>query len=114
MDATERADTDAIVALLHENLRFSMPPQPGSWVGREVVVAAWTEGGFGSAEFRDFRCTLTRANRQPAVACYLRRPGEAAYEALALDVLRIDNGVIIEITSFGPDVFPASGLPPAR
>ena len=30
---------------------------------------------------------------------------------MALDVLRIEDGVIAEITAFGPDVFPSFGLP---
>jgi SnoaL-like domain len=113
VDATERVDVDAIVALLREDLRFSMPPRPGSWVGRDTIVALWAKGGFGSTWLGDIRCRLTRANTQPAAACYLRRPGETGYGALGLDVLRIENGLIAEIITFGADVFPAFGLPPA-
>ena len=51
------------------------------------------------------------ANRQPAAACYLRRPGETAFRAFAIDVLRIEDGEIAEITAFEPDLFPAFGLP---
>jgi RNA polymerase sigma-70 factor (ECF subfamily) len=113
VEASERGDPDAIAALLREDVRFSMPPEPGSWVGRDAVVGGWVDGGFGTASFGDFRCVVTRANRMPAVACYHRKPGAAEYRAFALDVLRIENGQIAEVTAFslGP-VLDALGLPP--
>jgi RNA polymerase sigma-70 factor, ECF subfamily len=111
IDATERLDTDELLEMLSEDARFSMPPEPGVWVGREAIVSAWLEGGFGSGDYRDFRCVATRANMQPAVANYLRRPGEADYSALAVDVLRIEEGAIAEITAFHASVFPTLGLP---
>jgi RNA polymerase sigma-70 factor, ECF subfamily len=111
VDATERAEADAFVEMMHEDARFSMPPQPEVWVGSEAIVAAWKEGGIGTPEWRDFRCRLTRANMQPAVACYRRAPGDAEYRPLALDVLRIVEGRIADIVTFPPDVFPAFGLP---
>jgi RNA polymerase sigma-70 factor, ECF subfamily len=53
------------------------------------------------------------ANMQPAVAHYLRRPGESEYRPVALDVLRIERGRVAEITSFVfPELFPMFGLPP--
>jgi RNA polymerase sigma-70 factor (ECF subfamily) len=112
VDATERADADVLVEIMREDARFSMPPEPGVWVGREAIVAAWKEGGFGTEEYRDFRCLLTRANMQPAVACYLRRPGDSDHRPLALDVLRIEDGVVAEIVTFPGSLFPAFELPP--
>jgi len=53
----------------------------------------------------------TRANRQPAAAGYVQRPGTTVYRAQVLDVLRIEGGRIVEITSFEPHLFPAFGLP---
>jgi RNA polymerase sigma-70 factor (ECF subfamily) len=47
---------------------------------------------------------------QPAVANYVLRPGDAAWQALALDVLRIEEGVITEIVTFAGSVFPRFGL----
>ena len=109
--ATERGDGDAIAELLRDDARFTMPPQPMVVGGREIVNA-WIEGGFGSDEFGHLRCVLTRANRQPAVACYLLRPGDTVYRQLAVDVLRIENGKVAEITAFDEKVFPTFGLPP--
>ena len=70
---------------LSEDVRFSMPPQPGVWQGRDEVVQSWIDGGFGTEPFGSMRCVVTRANRQPAVACYIRRPGDDAYTPMALD-----------------------------
>ena len=53
----------------------------------------------------------TRANRQPAVACYVLRKGDTTYRAMAVDVLRIEEGMISEIVIFGPEVFRGLGLP---
>jgi RNA polymerase sigma-70 factor, ECF subfamily len=112
VEATERGDADALAALMREDARFSMPPDPAWYAGRDAVVRGWLEGGFGSEAFGEFRCVTTRANRQPAVACYLRRPGEDDYRAMAIDVLRIEEGQVAEIITFPSGVFPAFGLPP--
>jgi RNA polymerase sigma-70 factor (ECF subfamily) len=109
--ASERADLDGLVELLHEDLRFSMPPSPDSSQGREQVVQGWVDGGFGSEAFGSLRCVVTRANRQPAVACYAKRPGDDAYAPMAIDVLRIQEGAVVEIVTFGPEAFPAFDLP---
>ena len=44
-------------------------------------------------------------------ACYVRRPGDDRFRPLALDVLRIEDGEIAEITTFPADLFAAFGLP---
>ena len=111
VDATERLDVEGLAALLREDLRFAMPPQPGVWVGGRETVEAWVGGGFGRGELTDWRCVTTTANGQPAVANYLRRPGTARYDAFALDVLRIEDGLIAEIVTFDTDVFDWFGLP---
>jgi RNA polymerase sigma-70 factor, ECF subfamily len=98
--ATERGDAAGLAGLLKEDVRFSMPPQPGSWTGRDLVVNSWVEGGFGTDEFGDFRCLVTRANGMPAVANYLRKPGQTKFLAMALDVLQIEDGLIKEIITF--------------
>jgi RNA polymerase sigma-70 factor, ECF subfamily len=113
IDATERGDAHAVAAMMREDARFSMPPEPGLWIGRDTIVAAWLEGGFGTEENGELRCVATRSNMQPAVACYAREPDSQEARPLAIDVLRVENGEIAEILTFGPHVFPAFGLPPA-
>jgi RNA polymerase sigma-70 factor (ECF subfamily) len=111
MDATNRSDPIAMVELLREDAFCSMPPQPDWYIGGKAIVAAWVRGGFGSASFGRLRCLPVRANGQPAVAVYLRRPGDTEYRPLALDVLRIEGGLVAEVVVFGPDMFPPFGLP---
>ena len=100
VSATDRGDAAGLAALLAEDIRFSMPPEPGTWIGRDTVVGSWVKGGFGQTWFGDMRALETRANGTPAVACYLRRPGQPRYQALTLDVLRIQDGLIAEIVTF--------------
>jgi RNA polymerase sigma-70 factor, ECF subfamily len=112
VDATERGDADAFVEMLREDARFAMPPEPGMYVGPETIVGFWTKGGaFDLERFGHMRGVATRANMQPAVACYLRQPGASDYLPLALDVLRIEDGELAEIVTFPGDLFPAFDLP---
>jgi RNA polymerase sigma-70 factor (ECF subfamily) len=100
VSATERGDVQGLATLLREDLRWSMPPEPVAVAGRDQAIHAWVEGGFGSPALGSFRCTLTRANGMPAVANYLRKPGDPDHRLLALDVLDIEDGEIVEITTF--------------
>jgi RNA polymerase sigma-70 factor, ECF subfamily len=112
IEATDQADAQAFVDMLREDARFSMPPEPGVWVGAERIVGAWAEGGaFDLDTFGHMRGLATRANMQPAVACYHRPPGESEHRAMALDVLRIEEGAVAEIVTFPPTVFAAFALP---
>jgi RNA polymerase sigma-70 factor (ECF subfamily) len=113
LEATEQGDAAAMVELLREDAFCSMPPHPEWYVGREAIVAAWVEGGFGSESFGHFRCLPVWANRQRAVACYLRRPGDSEHHAFTLDVLRIEDGALAEVVAFPLEPFlDALALPP--
>ena len=111
MDAQDRGDISGLAALMREDATFSMPPQPGVWRGRDTIAAVWEEGGFGTPAFGDVRSLATRVNRQPAVACYVRGAGVDHHRALALDVLRIEDGAVADITVFDGRLFGALGLP---
>lgn len=110
MEAHERADAAAVVDLLRQDARVAMPPRPTRYEGR-AAVAAFFARAFGRDRLGDLRLVPTRANRQPAAACYLRRWDDDAYRALALDVLRVEGGAVVEIVAFEPRLFPAFGLP---
>lgn len=115
VEASERADPAAMVELLREDALFSMPPSPVWYEGAQTIVDAWVSGGFGSDTFGEWRCVAVGANRQPAVASYLRRPGDTEFRAFALDVLRLENGAVAEIVAFPLEPFlDALGLPPGR
>lgn len=113
MDAHERADMDALAALLHDDVRPAMPPEPQWYTGREAIAAVLDPVFDPSSPgyLGHLRLVPTRANCQPAAASYLRRPGESTYRAIGIDLLRIENGVITEITSFCAGHFAAFGLP---
>ncbi|HWT24269.1 MAG TPA: RNA polymerase subunit sigma-70 [Solirubrobacteraceae bacterium] len=111
VEHSETPNPQALKTLLSDDVRFSMPPQPGVWKGRDAVVDGWIEGGFGTGMFGSMRCVVTHANRQPAVACYVRRPGDPHYSPLALDVLRIEGGAVADIVTFDGAVFGWFGLP---
>ncbi len=108
-EASVAKDIAAITALLRDDVRCSMPPTPGSYVGRDAVVDDWVQDGF--ADLGTLRSVPTTVNRQPALAVYLWNRQEAAYLPLTLDVLRITGGRITEITIFHADRFPRLGLP---
>jgi RNA polymerase sigma-70 factor (ECF subfamily) len=88
-----------------------MPPERGLWRGRDTVIQSWVDGGFGTEAFGSLRCLITRANRQPAVANYVRQPGDAECRSLALDVLTIAGGEIVDIVTFDGSLFAHFGLP---
>lgn len=111
MQATEQANMATMATLLKENAVFWMPPDPGVFVGRDVIVESWTPFLTGPARIGDFKMLPTRCNNQLAAANYVRAPGEENYERLAIDVLRIDDGHIAEIVTFPESVFDAFGLP---
>ena len=108
MDAHARADAPALVAMMREDVRFTMPPQPIRYEGRAEV------GGFLTEALRtagEFRLVPTTANRMPAAANYLLAPGDTRFRALSLDVLRFVGGQLAEITTFEPSLFVYFGLP---
>lgn len=113
MAAHERTDIAAFAELLSEDVRLSMPPLPFSFTGRaEVVAFVENAMGSGSPLHRgQWRGVPLAANRQPAMAGYIRLPGDATYRPQVLDVLRVEDGEITEIVAFEPRVFSAFGLP---
>lgn len=110
VERLEKLDLEGLSELLRDDVRFAMPPQVGVWVGREAVFQTWVDG-LSDADPTGFRCLTTTANGQPAVAAYYRSLGSSTYEALAMDVLRVEGGLIAELLTFGPEMFERFGLP---
>ena len=88
-----------------------MPPQPLLFEG-VAAIRGLLERAFGPEFAGDWRLVPTRANRQPAAASYLRATGDDTYRAFKLDVLRVAEGRIAEITTFDAALFEQFGLPP--
>jgi RNA polymerase sigma-70 factor (ECF subfamily) len=109
IDAHQRGDAKAAMAIAAKDIRITMPPNPIRFDGIDslgllMARAIGPEGG-------EWRLLPTRANRMPAAASYLRQPGDSTFRAFKLDVLRIVDGKIAEITTFGWSQFPFFGLP---
>ncbi|MEU0564112.1 RNA polymerase subunit sigma-70 [Nonomuraea sp. NPDC005983] len=114
MDAHDRADLAALATLLSEDVRMTMPPLPFWFCGVDAVLGFAAQAfGPGSPLHRGrWRSVPTQANRQPAVAGYIRLPRESEYRAQVLNVLVIEDGKIVEITVFEARLLPSFGLPP--
>ena len=110
IDAHERCDAEAAVAVASEDIRVTMPPNLAVFDGL-AELRPLLERAFGEDRDGDWRLLPTRANRMPTAASYLRRPGDSRFRAFKFDVLRIADSAIVEITTFGTDLFPAFGLP---
>ncbi|MFV2104697.1 RNA polymerase subunit sigma-70 [Micromonospora sp. LOL_024] len=113
IEALEKADAASFAKHLRADVRVTMPPDPFWIVGRETFTTALLAqfDPTSPAYFGEWRALGTRANRQPAVAGYVRRPGESLYRPQVLNVLRVEGGMIAEITAFPPEVFAAFELP---
>ncbi|MFF0742771.1 RNA polymerase subunit sigma-70 [Streptomyces sp. NPDC004111] len=110
MAASVRADLSALGALLREDARQTMPPAHLVFEGRAAILDMWRPVLEGAHAWGEWRTVPLAVNRQPAAAGYLRRPGERDFTAINIDVLRVEDGLIAEITTFGPELLPAAGL----
>ncbi|MDQ2739183.1 MAG: sigma-70 family RNA polymerase sigma factor [Actinomycetota bacterium] len=108
-DALERADLEALVGLLAEDVRVSMPPAMLEYRGidmaRQFFAAATLRPG------RSYRVIPTRANGQPAFGMYMADPHTALYRAYGLLVITIAADRITAVTGFDASVIPRFGLP---
>ncbi|MPZ00653.1 MAG: sigma-70 family RNA polymerase sigma factor [Actinophytocola sp.] len=110
--AMERGDADAFVALVTEDVTWSMPPLPHWYSGRDAVTDFATQVPMGSCG--SWRHRVVSANGQPAVACYLWDDDAGAHTAWSIEVLTLRGDRIAEITAFiGPEHFTPFGLPAA-
>jgi RNA polymerase sigma-70 factor, ECF subfamily len=108
VEALERRDFEALAALVRADARFSFPPLPLWYDGLD----AFRRGSDKHAAPGDYFFVATAANMQPAVAGYLRRPGEERFFPLTLEVLRVEEGVVVDVIDFSrPELFEAFGLP---
>ncbi|QFZ23023.1 sigma-70 family RNA polymerase sigma factor [Saccharothrix syringae] len=108
--ALERGDADALVALLTEDVTWSMPPMPHWYRGLPAVTDFAVRFPLGTCG--SWRHLPTRANGQPAVAGYLWDEAAGAHLPWTISVLTLRDGRVSEITSFiGAEHFALLGLP---
>src|SRR5262249_6047049 len=95
LDAWERTDIDAFVALVREDAVLRMPPG-GAVEGLPALVEFWFGGDPGSkCKAGSSRLVPTRANGRPAVRVY--KEGD---ERFAVMLLEIEDGKIAGFDAF--------------
>jgi RNA polymerase sigma-70 factor (ECF subfamily) len=108
--ALEHGDAAALVALLTEDVTWSMPPLPHWYRGIEAVMDFAVTVPLSSCGSWQHRPAT--ANAQPAVGCYLWNEAAGVHRAWALNVLTLRDDRIADVTSFiGQEHFVAVGLP---
>jgi RNA polymerase sigma-70 factor, ECF subfamily len=109
-DAVQSGDVDGMVALLTDDALLTMPPQPLEYQGHDAIAAFMRQ----RAQLRGapLRFVLTRANTQPAFACYVPQAHPATARPYGLFVLTLEGDAIAAITWFSDTgLFPHFGLP---
>ena len=109
VDAFERGDVDAILAMLTEDATFTMPPYATWCRGRDAIAQSWLMPGGPAPRLR---YVSAHANGQPAVGTYLLDREAGTYEPIALDVLTLHSPLIAGVTAFRtPAIFARFDLP---
>jgi RNA polymerase sigma-70 factor, ECF subfamily len=110
VDAWERGDVDAVVAMLAENATIAMPPMPTWYRGRDAIAAFLR--GWPLAGERRWRLVPARANGQLAFAHYIWDEENDSFMAHSVNVLALRGAHIDDITAFlAPEAFARFGLP---
>jgi RNA polymerase sigma-70 factor (ECF subfamily) len=108
--AWETHDIPGLVALLAEDARMTMPPQPSWYQGRDAIdifLGLWP-----LAPGKNFRLLPISASGQPALAGYMWDEGRGVFEPESIVVLTLRADSIEEITAFRtPALFSLFGLP---
>ena len=111
VDAFEGGDVEGVVALLTADASLTMPPTPLEYVGRAAIAGFLSTVPAGGRLDR-FRLVPTRANGQPAFACYIRDGRTPIAHAYGLMALTLRGSRVAAIAGF-PDtaLFRHFGLP---
>jgi RNA polymerase sigma-70 factor (ECF subfamily) len=109
--AWERADIDAIVAMLAQDAVLAMPPEPAWFAGRDAIAAFLAAVPLAETTPRH-RLVPTGANGQIAFGHYSWRDEPAAFVRHAITVLSMGDTEITQITFFrGSQAFTGFDLP---
>jgi RNA polymerase sigma-70 factor (ECF subfamily) len=109
VDAFDRDDMDALVALLREDATLRMPPQ-SSVIGA-VEIARFFHDTVAGGDLTRIRLTPTWANGRPAVAIQLLTEDRGLIPH-GISVLEIEGEQIVGIDAFiDPTLLPRFGLP---
>ncbi|MGN6793221.1 MAG: sigma-70 family RNA polymerase sigma factor [Streptosporangiaceae bacterium] len=106
-DAWHAGDVNAIVAMLADDARYSMPPLPQWYRGKDEIRAFLLRGPLQSR----WRFLPATANGQLAFGTYLWDEAAGAYVPGGLDVLTLLDGCVAEIVAFLTADLTRFGLP---
>jgi RNA polymerase sigma-70 factor (ECF subfamily) len=107
VDAWERGDVEAVVALLAQDATFSMPPNAAWFRGREAIADFLPRGPLAMPR----RFIPVSANAQPAFGTYRWDGLQGRFVANAIHVLTLRDDTVYDITAFlTPGSFPSFGL----
>ena len=106
-DAWQEGNVGAIVALLADDARYSMPPLPEWYRGREEIRALLLDGPLQSR----WRFLPTTANGQLALGTNLWDSATRLFVPGGLDVLTIHGGHVTDVTAFLAADLTRFGLP---
>ena len=107
MAAWQSGDVDAIVALLADDARYSMPPLPQWYQGLNEIRTFLLAGPLRSR----WRFLPTVANGQSAFGTYLWDETAAEFVPGGLDVLTLEHGCVTEVVAFLTADLTRFGLP---
>lgn len=96
VSAWEHRDISAMVSLLAEDARFTMPPLPAWFNGRRFALMFFAERVFQTP----WRLQPLRGNGQPGFACYMQQTGDDRFRPGGVVLLRLREGLIESIDSF--------------
>lgn len=117
MAAWESGDASALTQLLRDDAKWSMPPAALWFSGRAAIEDLLTR--FPMQFHGHHRMHAVGANGQLAAAGYLRPHGQPDFRLGGVTLLRLEGGLIAEITSFSsalcrgfelPMIFSAAGV----
>jgi RNA polymerase sigma-70 factor (ECF subfamily) len=105
--AWEAGDVDAIVAMLTEDAKYSMPPLTAWYAGQDAIRAFLLDGPL---TWR-WRLVPARANGQLAFGTYRWDDDRSCYVPGGLDLVVLRGERVAEVVSFLDADFPPFGLP---
>lgn len=94
--AWENRDVQRMIELLARDVRFTMPPMPVWFEGRDSVSRFLVEHAFKTP----WRLLPLSGNGQPGFAFYLQPEGDDRFRPAAVALLELDKGLIRAIDSF--------------
>lgn len=110
--AWETGDLDALIALLHEDVIASMPPLPAWFRGRDAFAAFLATRMAVCGALRLVQIGGPEHAGELMFAVYRRLADATAYEARAIQIVRVAGGAISEFHKFfDVSLFPRFGLP---